>query len=237
MTRIALLLLLSLSSACVSTPEKAPLRRGVTVRPVPAPVFTPTEDAPHTRGQPGAIDPDGKTLPPSPNKRQAQPRRDGQPQLMAADGDDARAVALMLTAPVPATPEGIAPSAWVKCWRDFQRLAREDERFRALTHEEAKCLRNRVLSHCGARMIEHADAGNEDFLKRFPPRPMDAQGQSPRSGRTAGVYDEHAFTEAMDGRRNARVCGPNHEYWTDRVGRIAPDMTERGDDKLDWRDP
>lgn len=81
-------------------------------------------------------------------------------------------------------------------------------------------------------MIEQAENGNIDFLRRFPERPM-AQPE----GRTSGTYSSHAFAETMDGRHNARVCGPNHEYWTRAVSEIAVAMSEHGDDEMDWRNP
>lgn len=232
---LVLLALASLATLACSSGQE--YRRGTAapVRPS-SPTFRPSQDAPHTTGQPGHTE--GPAVRRSPNTRYVEPRRDGAPQLMAADGDDARAVELMLSEPVPATPEGLAPSAWAKCWEDFKDMARGAPRFRRLSLAEAKCLRNRVLNHCGARFVEAADRGDSDFLKRYPPKPMQAPaGQSPRGARTVGVYSEHDFEEAMAGRRAYRACGREHEFWTDRVSDLMRDFERHGDDVLGWRNP
>lgn len=231
--RRALLLLLALC-ACASTPERYDYD-GPTPR-TPSPTYTPAGAGAPMRGQPGAIDPDRATLPPSDSRRLVLPRRDGNAQMSAADGDDARAVRLMLDAPSTPAPEGIAPSAWAKCWEDFKQLARKDKRFTALTHPEAKCLRGLILNHCGARMVEAAESGNEDFLRRHPPQPRTVTS-GPRGERTVGTYNQREFEEATSGRRNARECGRNHEYWTERVSELLRAFTQRGDDDLGWRDP
>lgn len=228
----SILAVLLLTTACASTPERYDYSGSTPT----APTYTPAGAGAPARGQPGAVDPDRKTLPRSPNRRTVEPRRDGQPQFIAADGDDARTVALMLSEPVSPAPEGIAPSAWGKCWRDFQRMAQQQARFRALTSPEAKCLRLLVLNHCGARMVEAAESGNEDFLSRYPPEPSTRTG-GPRGERPAGTYSQSAFEDATTTRRHARMCGREHEFWTERVTALMRYMTQHGDDVLGWRNP
>lgn len=195
-----------------------------------ASTFRPQEDAPHTVGQPGhqSSRPDVQR---SDNRRPVQERRDGGPVLMAADGDDERAVRLMFTQDAPATPEGISPSAHRKCWNDVREMFRKEPRMLKLSHTEAKCLRNLVYAHCGSRMIEAAQRGG-DFLQRHPENPM-------RTGlnATVGTYDYGAFEEMSSGRRNAKACGRHHEYWTPMVTVLNREMTRHGDDVLDWRNP
>lgn len=220
-------------SACASTPEKGYNYTGQTpaVRP---PTYAPAGAGAPTRGQPGAVDPDRATLPRSPNRRPVEPRRDGLPQMMAADGDDARAVRLMFSEDAPATPEGLSTSAHRKCWNDVREMMRKSPGVLKLTHAEAKCLRHRVWENCGQRFIEAAMRGDEDFLRRYPPNAMQVdRGRE----RTVGDYNLMDFEAANTGRRTLRHCGRNLEYSTRRVGDLFREMTAHGDDVMGWRNP
>jgi hypothetical protein len=149
---------------------------------------------------------------------------------MAADGDEERAVRLLFSQPAPATPEGLSPGANVKCWEDAKTLMRRAPEVLKLSLREARCLRNRVYGHCGARMI--AQASVAAFLERYPEQPMTTP-----MGEEVGRYDWRAFSNAVDGRRNARECGANHEFMTGRVTALADDLVRHGDDVMDWRNP
>lgn len=231
--RFNVAVLLCLVAACAGG---GAYERGAAARPPPSPSVTPIGVGAPEVGQPGQ-QPSRDGLARSPNRRHVAPRKDGGPVIAAADGDDERAVRLMFTQPATACPEGIAPTAHAKCWEDVKTLLKKDPRVLKLTHVEARCLRIIVYNHCGARMIEQADNGNADFLARFPERPRPVTtGHSPRA-REVGRYNQHDFEEATSGRRNARECGQNHEYWTVRVSDLMRDLVRHGDDVMDWRNP
>lgn len=182
--------------------------RGAYTPPVRAPTFTPAEDAPHTRGQPGYVN--GQRVDRSPNRRYVEPSRE--PQMMAADGDDKRAVELLINEPVPkSTPEGIEDREFAACWRDFGRLALDNNRhLLTFSPEEFRCLRHKVLSHCGARKVER---------------------------RTKRDYDSTFEDEMASTRKTKRACGRKDEFNTSRVVDFANRMMNYGDSSagFGWR--
>jgi hypothetical protein len=201
--RFALSFLALIAVACSSGSQ---YERGAYTPPVRAPTFSPAEDAPHTRGQPGYVN--GQRVERSPNRRYVEPSNE--PQMMAADGDDNRAVELLINEPVPkATPDGIEDAEFAACWRDFDLLARGNKReLLTWSPEEVRCLRHKVLSHCGARMIEK---------------------------RKARKYDP-TFEDEMASKKK-RACGRNDEFNTSRVVDFGNRMMEHGDSNagFGWR--
>ena len=202
MNRLILPFLALLAVACSSGSQ---YERGTYTTPVRAPSFSPAEDAPHTRGQPGYVN--GQRVQRSPNRRYAEPSRE--PQMMAGDGDSRRAVGLMFSEPVPEeTPEGITDAEYAKCWKDIQKMMRnEREAILKFAPEEVRCMRNRVMSHCGSRKIEHR-AGPE----------------------AAGAFEDYMADE-----ENIKACGTRHQYWTKRVSEYMNRFNQFGDDVLGWR--
>lgn len=198
------LLSLLLSLACASTPD---YERGAYAPRPPAPTFSPSQDAPHTRGQPGYVN--GQRVERSPNKRHVTPSE--QPQMMAADGDERRTVELMLTEDVPEeTPDGISDALYEKCWKDLLKMMRsERDDILRMSPEEVRCMRNRVLAHCGARK-------NRQYADR-----------------TGEKYDA-TFEDYMAGEENRKACGKRHQYWTGRVTDYVNKFTQHGDDILGW---
>lgn len=193
-------------AACSSS---SPYERGAyTVRPPPASTFSPTEDAPHTTGQPGYVN--GRRVERSPNKRYTAPS--AEPQIMAADGDDRRTIELMLDEPVPEeTPEGIPDVEYAKCWNDLRRMMKRDrDALLKFYPKEVQCLRNRVLAHCGGRQNEA------------------------RAKKTGEKYDD-TYEDFMASAPARKACGPNNEHWTDRVSEYIRKYTQHGDDILGWR--
>ena len=183
-------------------------RGAYTVRPPPASTFSPTQDAPHTMGQPGYVN--GQRVERSPNRRYASPS--ATPQMMAADGDNRRTVELMLSEDVPEeTPEGIERSDYEKCWEDLLKMmGRDRDALLKFYSKEVQCLRNRVLAHCGARQ------------------------NAARAKNTGERYDD-TFEDFMASAPARKACGPNHEHWTARVSEYIRNYTRHGDDILGWR--
>lgn len=205
MLKHTLPLLAALALGCSSGTQ---YERGAYATPVRAPTFSPAEDAPHTRGQPGYVN--GQRVQRSPNRRYVEPSRE--PQMMAADGDSQRAVELLIDEPIPkSTPDGIEEKEFAKCWRDFDLLARGNKReLITWSPEEVRCLRHKVLSHCGARMIERRKARN---------------------------YDPTFEDEMASKKRRTRACGRKDEFNTDRVVDWANRMMDHGDSNagFGWR--
>lgn len=155
--RLAVLAALMLSAcACASAPEHYDYD-GPGMRP-PNPTFRPELDAPHTRGQPGAIDPDRPTLPPGKDKRPVVPRKDGRPQMAA--GDEPHLVRTL-------KPPGCDAEVWETC---ETRLAAflaaptnlSSEVMRALTtltDRKAACIRERVMFTC---VMDLSGKGDDD---------------------------------------------------------------------------
>lgn len=145
------------------------------------PSFRPELDAPHTIGQPGQSG--APALPPSPNKRIVIPRKDGQPQVVAADGAQAshRPRGMPLSEyrtkrdirDVP-MPGGMTESEWKDCWSDTQEAMNANANTALLGDDEYECLRNKLLDVCGERAI----------LRRYATRPMDALDDLGRLTRT-----------------------------------------------------
>jgi hypothetical protein len=203
--KLHLLFPVLLSIACASSPD---YERGAYAPRPPAPTFTPSQDAPHTTGQPGYVG--GRRVERSPNRRHVTPS--DHPQMMAADGDARRAVELMLSEDEPRdTPEGIPEALYEKCWKDLLRMmqADRDEMLR-MSPEEVRCLRNRVLAHCGARQL------------------------SKLADRTGEKYDD-TFEDFMAGAENRKACGKKHESWTGRVTDYINKYVRHGDDILGWQ--
>lgn len=203
MKKLHLLSLLTLS-ACSSSSQ---YERDAYM-PRPAPTFDPMTDAPHTVGQPGYVN--GQRTERSTNRRYAAPSKE--PQMMAADGDDRRTVELMLTEAVPeTTPEGIERADYAKCWKDFLKMAnRERDALLRFSPEEVRCMRNRVLAHCGTRQVVK------------------------RAERAGEKYDP-TFEDFMAGAVNRTACGKSHEFWTDRVANVINKFNQHGDDILGWQ--
>jgi hypothetical protein len=200
--RLALSFLALSAVACSSGSQ---YERGAYTTPVRAPAFDPMTDAPHTTGQPGYVN--GQRVERSPNRRYVEPSRE--PQMMAADGDDARAVELLINEPLPKSPKGIEDNEFSACWRDFDLLARGNKReLLTWSPEEVRCLRHKVLWHCGARMVEK---------------------------RKARKYDA-TFEDEMASRMK-KVCGRKDEFNTRRVVDYANRMMEHGDSNagFGWR--
>lgn len=192
--------------ACASSSQ---YERGAYMPPPSAPAFNPATDAPHTTGQPGYVN--GQRADRSPNHRYVTPSKE--PQMMAADGDDRRAVELMFSEPVPdETPDGIEGKEYAKCWKDIQRMLK-DNRDATLTFspEEVRCVRHKTLAHCGARQIERRtkEAGDE----------------------YDGKYED--FMASRDQR--VKACGKRDKYNTERVVNMGNRLMDRGDDDLGWR--
>lgn len=203
----ALALVCLLPAACAAPTQYE--RGAYVVRPPPASTFNPAEDAPHTAGQPGYID--GRRVERSPNKRYVSPS--AEPQMMAADGDDRRAVELMFSEPVPTkTPAGVEDAEYAKCWKDFQKLLdRERDAILKFSPEELRCMRYKVLSHCGARLIE---------------------------GRTSAVGKQYDSTfEDLRASKQKTACGKRDEFITRRVVDYNNEFNRYGDDVLGWRPP
>lgn len=197
---------LALSAVACSSGHQ--YERGAYTTPVRAPAFSPTQDAPHTTGQPGYVN--GQRVERSPNRRYVEPSRE--PQMMAADGDSARAVALVIDEPLPkATPAGIDDKEFAACWRDFDLLARGNKReLLTWSPEEVRCLRHKVLSHCGARKVER---------------------------RKAERYDPTFEDEMASKKRTTRACGRKDEFNTGRVVEFGNRMMDYGDSSagFGWR--
>lgn len=205
MKRLILPLLALSAVGCSSGTQ---YERGAYTTPVRAPAFDPMTDAPHTTGQPGYVN--GQRVERSPNRRYVEPSRE--PQMMAADGDSERAVELLINEPVPkSTPDGIEDNEYAACWRDFGRLALDNKRhLLSFSPEEVRCLRHKVLWHCGARKVEK---------------------------RKAGKYDP-TYEDGMASRkRTPRACGRRDEFNTDRVVDFANLMMDYGDSNagFGWR--
>lgn len=205
MKRIILSFLALAAVACSSGTQ---YERGAYTTPVRAPAFDPMTDAPHTTGQPGYVN--GQRVERSPNRRYVEPSRE--PQMMAADGDSKRAVELIIDEPLPkAQPKGIEDKEFAKCWRDFDLLARGNKReLITWSPEEVRCLRHKVLSHCGARMVEK---------------------------RGARKYDSTFEDEMASKKKTTRSCGRKDEHNTSRVVDYANRMMDHGDSNagFGWR--
>lgn len=205
MKRIILSFLAMAAVACSSATQ---YERGAYTTPVRAPAFDPMTDAPHTTGQPGYVN--GQRVERSPNRRYVEPSRE--PQMMAADGDNKRAVELIIDEPLPkAPPKGIEDKEFAKCWRDFDLLARGNKReLLTWSPEEVRCLRHKVLSHCGARMVEK---------------------------RGARDYDSTFEDEMASKKKTTRACGRKDEFNTSRVVDYANRMMDHGDSNagFGWR--
>lgn len=203
MLKQTLPLIAALALGCSSGTQ---YERGAYTPPVRAPTFSPAEDAPHTRGQPGYIN--GQRVERSPNKRYVEPSRE--PQMMAADGDERRAVELMFNEPVPKeTPPGIERKQYEQCWKDFLNMMRnERDDVLSFSSNEVRCLRNRVIAHCGARKIQKAK----------------------------GDDATQTFEDYMADKDNEKNCGKRHQFWTDRVTKQMLKMEEFGEDVLGWRE-
>lgn len=194
------------SVACSSGTQ---YERGAYTPPVRAPAFDPMTDAPHTRGQPGYVN--GQRVERSPNRRYVEPSRE--PQMMAADGDARRTVELLLAEDVPGdTPEGIEDAEYAKCWKDIRRMLKDNREWvLKFSPEEVRCMRHKVLAHCGARQIEGRilkaredyDGTFEDFMASKGPR--------------------------------QKACGKRDRYVTDRVVDMSNKLMRHGDDVLGWR--
>lgn len=205
MKKLSLPLPFLLALACSSSSQYE--RGAYTPRP-PAPTFNPTTDAPHTTGQPGYVN--GQRVERSPNKRYATPS--DQPQMMAADGDARRTVELMLKESVPdTTPEGIGRDDFAACWKDIQKMmSRERDLLLTFSPQEVRCLRHRVLAHCGARKNEWK--AKHEGLKYSP-----------------------AFEDFMASDAHKRACGKRGEFRTERTIGPGNRFMQSGDDTLGWR--
>ncbi len=181
--------------------------RGAYMPRPPAPTFDPMTDAPHTTGQPGYVN--GQRVERSPNRRYSEPSREA--QMMAADGDDARTVELMFSEPVPKdTPKGIKRDEFSKCWQDFLSMMQGERKALAkFSPGELRCMRHKVISHCGARQIE---------------------GRLLREGKE---YD--STFEDLRVEQRAKACGRRDEFNTGRVVDFGNTFMNYGDDELGWR--
>lgn len=193
-------------SAC-SGPSQ--YERGAYTPPVRAPTFSPAEDAPHTAGQPGYVN--GQRVQCSPNKRYVEPSKE--PQAMAADGDDRRAVELLINESVPKdTPLGLGEREFALCWNDFRRLVTDNQRWLlTFSPEEFRCMRHGVLWHCGSRQI--------------------AKRKSKDSERINWAFED----EMARKQTTKRVCGRNDEFITSRVVDFGNKMKDYGDNHMGWR--
>lgn len=201
-----LLLLPLFAVACASSPDYA--RGAYTPRAPPAPTFSPTQDAPHTKGQPGHVG--GRGVSRSANRRHVAPS--ARPQMVAADGDARRTVELMLQEPAPsATLEGIEAEAVAICWADILKMLNaERDLFLSFSPQEVRCLRHIVLAHCGARQNEK------------------------RAKRDGKKYDP-AYEHFMASQAGVKACGKRGEFMSNRVTDPYRRFTRHGDDVLGWR--
>jgi hypothetical protein len=205
-TKLFIIFALALATGCSSTRE---YERGAYAPAVPAPTFSPAQDAPHTTGQPGYL-----PVPRAPRgtDRRIAPARP-YPQMMAADGDERRAILLLLDEPVanPGT-DSITQRDFAACWKDFKALA---EKWRAdvlkMSKAEVLCLRHKVLAHCGARKNER-----KAKAERTP-------------------YDGTWEDIMANAHHQRHVCGPDDLYESDRVVKLWNKMLDEGDDHMGWR--
>lgn len=203
MLKQTLPLLAALALGCSSGSQ---YERGAYTPPVRAPAFDPATDAPHTRGQPGYVN--GQRTQRSPNKRYVEPSRE--PQMMAADGDDARAIQLMCDEPVPnVNGDDAINEDFAKCWKDFQKMIKERERkMKGMSKEEMVCLRHHVLTECGI-------------------------SKSKARARVDGVHREGAFEAIMAAANRAR-CGPGDVFYTRTVLMFHQKFNEQGRFDYGW---
>lgn len=223
--RIPIAVLTLVLSACASAPEKGYSYTGQTpaVRPA-APAFRPELDAPHTRGQPGAIDPDRKTLPRGPDKRVLPP--ESRPGIWASDGDARRALILRIRRPLPGrVPAGGSKELWARCWQDVQEQLLADPEVLMLSELEMECLRNSLLGTCGEHFIgrwdtavkrKDAKRGDMLFLAKWP-----------------GPFSYREWEATFTERRNERRCEDSNA-WTPRVGRLYGRLSNSALDTKGW---
>lgn len=164
--------------------------RGAYTPPVRAPTFNPTQDAPHTAGQPGYVN--GQRVERSPNRRYVEPSRE--PQMMAADGDSERAVELVINERLPkSTPAGLEDEEYAACWKDFWTLAYSNKRvLMTFSPEEMRCLRHGFLWHCGSRKIEKRKGDEPDSTYE------NKMAMKRVTKRACGVDDEHSTRRVVD---------------------------------------
>lgn len=164
--------------------------RGAYTPPVRAPTFNPTQDAPHTAGQPGYVN--GQRVERSPNRRYVEPSRE--PQMMAADGDSERAVELVINERLPkSTPAGLEDEEYAACWKDFWTLAYSNKRvLMTFSPEEMRCLRHGFLWHCGSRKIEKRKGSEPDSKYE------NAMARKRVTKSACGVDDEHSTPRVVD---------------------------------------
>lgn len=224
--RTVLLLTVALLPACASD---SAYERGTTVRPPPTrPAFRPSEDAPHTTGQPGHER--GRSVPRSTDRRVLPP--ESTPGIWASDGDARRAMELRICRPVPGrVPDGASRQMWHLCWSDVVELLRAEDAVFNLSEAEMECLRHLLLSDCAGWLMGRAknaangggtEADREVMERYFP----------------GALPDENAWDEAMNtatARRRARRCEDVNAY-TERVRNLRYGLQIRGRDEKEWRD-
>lgn len=184
------LILSFLALAAVACSSGTQYERGAYTTPVRAPAFSPTQDAPHTTGQPGYVN--GQRVERSPNRRYVEPSRE--PQMMAADGDSARAVELLINEPLPkSTPAGLEDEEYAACWKDFWTLAYSNKRIlMTFSPEEFRCLRHGFLWHCGSRKIEKRKGDEPDSTYE------NKMAMKRVTKGACGVDDEHSTRRVVD---------------------------------------
>lgn len=163
--RLAVLAALSLS-ACATTESYD--YSGATPAP---PAFTPAGAGAPTRGQPGTVGPDGKRLPPSPNKRVLPP--EARPGIWASDKADKGNTVVERLHEAQPTPKGLPASAWRKCWNDSQTCLLGDPRGVRAPFKEYDCLREMFASACGGWMADRGEHGHPDTVARYGRGPYD----------------------------------------------------------------
>lgn len=179
-----------LALSAVACSSGAQYERGAYSTPVRAPAFSPVEDAPHTRGQPGYVN--GQRVERSPNRRYVEPSNEA--QMMAADGDSERAVELLINEPVPkSAPLGLEDEEYAACWRDFWTLAYANKRVLVtFSPEEMRCMRHGFMWHCGSRKIEKRKGDDPDSAYE------NAMARKRVTKRACGVDDEHSTSRVVD---------------------------------------
>lgn len=159
---LAVLLLAACSGSAPTT-----YQRGT---PTIAPVFVPSQDAPHRTGQPGHVRPP-HGYPRSPNRRVLPPERG--PGLWSADRPRAarptthttteRLAGLLM--PIPDAPEDVEPDLhyWADKCAEVGSLFLTGERadvVEALTPVDKACLASTLYASCASSLLEITDKGH-----------------------------------------------------------------------------
>lgn len=191
----------------------------------PPPSSTPTGTGLPTPGQPGRQQVPG--IRPGPrNKRYLPPSE--RPGVYAADGDAQRALLLRIRRPVPGrVPPGTSKEAWTKCWADARDLLLSSPEVLALSEAELECLRKLLYADCSGWLLGRAAKAKQGegtaadrvlFRTYFP----------------TGALDENAWDDAINGRRDYRVCEGRGAY-TERVVGLSRQLQGKGRDEMGWR--